>query len=261
MRVITIGDVYGDTGCEAIRKNLSRLKKEYRADMVIVNGENSFTDGRGITPDTADILFAAGADVITGGNHTLRRREVHTLLDDNAFLLRPHNLESDYGGGYCFVDMGKTSAAVINLQGQVFIENPKASNPFVAADKLVDRAVSDGAKNIFVDFHAEATSEKRALGFYLDGKVSAVFGTHTHVLCADAQILPGGTGYITDIGMTGAKQSILGVKKEIIISRFLSGDTSKFESETGNPVIMGCVFETDDANGLCVSTEIINLDV
>ena len=259
MRVIAIGDVCGKAGCDAVMKFLPQIKKERSIDMVIINGENSFDDGRGITPDTANLLFAAGADVITGGNHTLRRTDIHSMLDDNPFLLRPDNLESDYGSGYCFIDLGRTNAAVINLQGQINIENPKASNPFLAADKLIEKAKSDGAKHIFVDFHAETTSEKRALGFYLDGRVTALFGTHTHVLCADAQVLPNGTGYITDIGMTGVKQSVLGVKKEIIISRLAFGDTSKFELADGKAALSGCIFETDNS-GLSKSAEIIYIE-
>lgn len=261
MRVIAIGDVYGNTGCDALLKALPAIKKEYNASLAIVNGENSFEDGRGITPASAAALFSAGADVITGGNHTLRRKEIHNMLDENPFLLRPQNIESDYGSGYCLIDMGKTSAAVINLQGQIFIENPKASNPFCAADELVSRAKSDGARHIFVDFHAEATSEKRALGFYLDGRVSAVFGTHTHVLCGDAQILPQGTAYITDIGMTGAKQSVLGVKKEIIINRLAHGDQSRFESAKGAAVITGCFFETNDKTGAAIRAQGFSKDI
>ena len=260
MRVLAIGDVFVDCGCAALLKQLPKLKREYGADAAIVNGENSFSDGKGISKDSAALIFAAGADVITGGNHSLRRTDIHSLLDENPFLLRPDNIECEYGSGYCLLDMGKESLAVINLQGQINIENPKASNPFVAADLLIDKAKGDGAKYIFVDFHAETTSEKRALGFYLDGRVTAVFGTHTHVLTADAQVLPNGTGYITDIGMTGVKQSVLGVKKEIIIERLRIGDFSKFEAAKGDALLCGCLFETDDKTHLCKSVKSFTIE-
>jgi len=254
MRVLCIGDVCSPNGVDYVMKKLPTLKSSYSANAIIVNGENSAL-GNGITTETANLLFSAGADVITGGNHTLRHREFHETLDTNPFLLRPHNLPCNYGSGYVLLDMGKYSIAVINLLGQVYLDSLKATNPFIIADELVEKAKSDGANGIFVDFHAEATSEKRAMGFYLDGKVSAVFGTHTHVQTSDIQILPNGTGYITDIGMTGPKDSVLGVKKEIIISRLKDGKQDKFEFCDSPSVISGCVFDIDENTGLCLSTE------
>ena len=254
MRVLTIGDVCSPAGVDALLKTLPKLKKKHLADAVIVNGENSAL-GNGITPKSAIDIFAAGADVITGGNHTLRREEIYPLLDSNPFILRPHNVESQYGSGYCFLDMGRTNMAVINLSGQIYLERSNASNPFLAADTLIERAKEDGAKHIFVDFHAEATSEKRALGFYLDGKVTALFGTHTHVQTSDSQILPCGTGYITDLGMTGPENSVLGVKTEIIINRLRDGDQSKFQFAEGRCILSGCLFETDDNTHLCKRAE------
>lgn len=254
MRVLTIGDVCSPLGVEALIKTLPKLKRRYSADAVIVNGENSAL-GNGITPKSAIDIFAAGADVITGGNHTLRRQEIYPLLDTNPFILRPHNIEADVGSGYCFLDMGRTSLAVINLSGQVYLDRVSASNPFLAADALIERAKADGAKHIFLDFHAEATSEKRAMGFYLDGLVTAVFGTHTHVQTSDAQVLPKGTGYITDLGMTGPEDSVLGVKKEIIINRLRDGDQSKFEFAAGRCILSGCLFETDEGSHRCLSAE------
>ncbi|MBO4732901.1 MAG: TIGR00282 family metallophosphoesterase [Clostridia bacterium] len=255
MRVLCVGDVCAPAGCEAALKYIPELKKEYGIDFTVVNGENS-AEGNGITLESANLLFSAGADVITGGNHTLRRAEIYVMLDNNPCLLRPHNIEAEYGGGYVLCDLGKYRAAVINLSGQVYFDRVKSSNPFAAAEELVARAKSEGAKFILVDFHAEATSEKRAMGFFLDGKVSAVFGTHTHVLTADDQILPCGTGYITDIGMTGVIDSVLGVEKQIIINRLKAGGGSeKFLQARGKCMLNGCVFCLDDNTGLAVKTE------
>ncbi len=257
MKVLAVGDICSPDGCEFALHTIPRIKREENIDFTIVNGENSAA-GNGITPSSAETLFAAGADVITGGNHTLRRSEFYDMLDTNPFVLRPHNLkETDIGSGYCLFDMGKHSAAVINLSGQIYLERVNADNPFKCIDKLIEKARRDGAKYIFVDFHAEATSEKRAMGFYLDGKVSAVFGTHTHVQTADAQILPQGTGYITDLGMTGVINSILGVKNEIIINRLKDNDMSRFEQASGGCMLNGCVFDIDDTTGLAKSVKLI----
>lgn len=245
-----MGDICAPDGCEYALKKIPQLKHREDIDLVIINGENSAA-GNGITPDSADMLFAAGADVITGGNHTLRRKEFNDTLENNPFVLRPHNLkDANIGGGYCLIDKGKFQVAVINLMGQIYLERTPCDNPFKCADELIERAKKDNAKYIFVDFHAEATSEKRAMGFYLDGKVTAVFGTHTHVQTADAQILPKGTGYITDLGMTGVINSTLGIKNEIIINRLRDGDQSKFLQASGKCMLNGCIFETDEKTGL-----------
>ncbi len=249
MNILCVGDVCGSIGCEAIRRALPELKARYSIDLTIINGENS-ADGNGITPNSAELLFCYGADIITGGNHSLRREEVYPLLDSNPCILRPHNLpDVQYGSGYCLYDMGRQSVAVINLSGKIFLDSLNADNPFSAADLLIGRAKADGAKIIIVDFHAEATSEKRALGLYLDGHISVFFGTHTHVQTADEQILPRGTGYITDLGMTGPKNSVLGVKSEIIISRLKDKNMQKFTLADGECIINGCVFCVDDATG------------
>lgn len=244
-----MGDVFSSTGCEFLIKTLPRIKKEEQIDFTVVNGENSAV-GNGISKESADMIFAAGADVITGGNHTLKRQDIYPALDQNPFLLRPHNLKADYGKGYILTDTGKYSVAVINLMGTAFMSGGEISNPFLAADKLLETAKKDGADFTVVDFHAEATGEKKALGLYLDGRVTAFFGTHTHIATADACVLGGGTGYITDIGFTGVEDSVLGVKKEIIINRLKSGDMSKFEAADGKRILCGCIFETD-RNGLC----------
>ena len=255
MRLLTIGDVCGPVGCDMIYRKLPAIKKENRIDAVIINGENSAV-GNGITRETAEFLFSCGADVITGGNHSLRRKEIYDFLDSNDFILRPHNLpEATVGKGYCLVDFGSYSMAVINLSGKIYLEKDGADNPFNVADMLIDRAKSDGANIIVVDFHAEATSEKRALGLYLDGRVSVLFGTHTHVQTADNCILPKGTGYITDLGMTGPIDSVLGVKSEIIINRLKSNDMSKFVLAEGKCMLNGCIFDIDENTGITQKIE------
>lgn len=259
MRILAVGDVCGSVGCEYVRKVLPEFKNKNNIDMVIINAENS-ADGNGITPYSAEYLFNIGADVLTGGNHSLRRSEVYDYLDENDFVLRPHNFGDDKNGkGYCMVDFGKTQVAVINLSGKIYLEKHSSECPFKTADILVEKAKNDGIKIIIVDFHAEATSEKRALGFYLDGKVSAFFGTHTHIQTADEQILPNGTGYITDLGMTGTVDSVLGVKKEIIIGRLKDNDMSKFELADGECMLNGCIFEIDDKTGKTVDIQRINI--
>ena len=245
MRILAIGDICGEQGCERLLKILPKFKKENQIDFTVVNGENS-ADTNGISGHSAEIILNAGADVVTGGNHTLHRKDFRHLLDENERLLRPHNIPSaQYGSGYCLVDMGYARVAVINLLGQVYLDMHEADNPFLCADTLLQRASNDGANIILVDFHAEATSEKKALGFYLDGKISALFGTHTHVQTNDATILPNGTAYITDLGMSGPVHSVLGVNPEIIIERFKNGEKGRFVFAEGENDIQGIVFEVD----------------
>lgn len=257
MKILAIGDIYGKAGCEFLLKKLPTLKKEYSVDLVIANGENS-AEGNGILPSSADQLFAAGVDVITGGNHSIRRREIYPVLDENPFLLRPANLPSSIAGsGISLVDMGYTTVAVINILGVVYMESMAC--PFETADRLIAKAKEAGAKIIIVDLHAEATSEKRAMGFYLDGKVSCLFGTHTHVQTADEQILPNGTGYITDLGMTGVKHSVLGVDKDIIIQKLKDKLPVRFFGATGECELNGCIFEVDKNTGLTTSVKRISV--
>ncbi len=254
MNILCVGDVCGDIGCEAVRNMLPEIKKNYRVDFTVINGENS-ADGNGITKFSAEKLFCYGADVITGGNHSLRQNDAEDLFDNNEFVLRPHNISCNTGSGYCLFDMGRQSVAVINLLGKIYLERNNAENPFLVADELIEKAKADGAKIIIVDFHAEATSEKRAMGLYLDGKVSVVYGTHTHVQTADEQILKNGTGYITDIGMTGPKDSILGVESEIIISRLRDNKTDKFKLAGGSCMLNACLFCVDDGTGMVTKVE------
>lgn len=257
MKILAIGDVFGKYGCDFLLKNLSKIKKENNIDLVIANGENS-AEGNGILPCSADTLFTAGVDVITGGNHTLRRKEIYTMLEENPYLLRPANLPNSVPGkGITYVDMGYTTVAIINVLGVVYLENMAC--PFETVDKLVLDSKKNGAKIIIVDIHAEATSEKRALGFYLDGRVSCVFGTHTHIQTADEQILPNGTGYITDIGMTGVYDSVLGVDKNIIIQKMKDKMPIKFYSAVGETEFDGCIFDVDKSTGLTNSVQRIKI--
>lgn len=249
MRIMCIGDVVGSAGCAFLRSRLPAFKKLHSIDLVICNGENS-ADGNGVTPRSADYLFSSGVDVITLGNHSFRRPEVYPYLDEQPYIIRPANFPAGTtpGKGFCTVDMGYTCVTVINLMGQESVDT-HLDNPFVMIDRLL---ASVESRVVLVDFHAEATSEKRAMGLYLDGRVSAVFGTHTHVMTADAEVLPGGTGYITDLGMTGTVDSVLGVKKEIIIQRFLTRLPGRFENADGACKLDCTVFDID-RSGRCTA--------
>ena len=247
MKILCIGDVCGSIGCRALMRFLPHFKKQNNIDAVIVNGENS-ADGNGVTPASAESIFAAGADVITGGNHSLRNKQIYEYLDSNEFIIRPANIENAPGKGIAYIDLGRLTTAVINVIGVVYLESRE--NPFTAADRMIEEAKQNGAKIVIIDIHAEATAEKKALGYYLDGRVAAVFGTHTHIQTADLQILPKGTGYITDIGMTGPEHSVLGVRPELSIAKIKDGAPVKFLLAEGECIINGCIFDIDDKNGL-----------
>ena len=253
MKILTIGDIVSQQGCNYLREMLPKLKKEYAADIVIANGENSAI-GNGITPKSASFIFDSGVDVITLGNHTLRRPEIYDFLENREDIIRPENFhKSAPGKGYTIVDKGYARALVANLQGTVYLDNNE--NPFDAADRIVAKAQEENIKIIIIDFHAEATSEKRAMGFYLDSRISALFGTHTHVQTSDEQILPCGTGYITDIGMTGPYFSVLGITPEIAIKKMKTNLPVKFTNEDGPCSIEGCFFEIDNKTGKTISIE------
>lgn len=252
MNILVLGDVVSGIGCDFLRKKLPSFKRLKAIDFCIANGENSAT-GNGITPDSAEHLFTSGVDFITTGNHVFRRKEVYSYLDENEFVIRPYNLDSSVPGkGFALIDTGRYSVAVINLMGNMYSDC--CENAFRAADRVLSE-IAGRTNIILVDFHAEATSEKKAMGFYLDGRASAVFGTHTHVLTADERVLPGGTGYITDIGMCGVKDSVLGVDKDIIIEKFLTGMPARFDSAEGSCMINGCIFSIDEKTGRCLSVE------
>ncbi len=253
MRILTVGDIVSRQGCEYLREKLFALKREFSADLVIANGENSAV-GNGILPSSAEDIFSSGVDVITLGNHALRRREISDYLDEKEFIIRPANYHPSAPGKGCVIlDKGADRIAVINLQGAVYLDN--IENPFDAADREIENAKDEGANIIIIDFHAEASSEKRAMGFYVDGRVSALFGTHTHVQTSDEQILPNGTGYITDIGMTGPYYSVLGIEPEIAIRKMKTNLPVRFSNPDGPCCIEGCVFEIDSKTGKAVSAE------
>ena len=256
MNILVLGDVVSDIGCAFLRKKLPALKKLKAIDFCIANGENSAA-GNGITPLSAQQLFTSGVDFITTGNHVFRRKEVYDLLDESEFIIRPANFHgSNPGKGYAIADLGRTSVAVINLMGTMFMES--LDNPFRTADRILDE-IKGKANIILVDFHAEATSEKQSLAYYLDGRVSAVFGTHTHVLTADERVLPGGTGYITDIGMCGVENSVLGVKKEVVIEKFLTSMPVRFDAASGECMLNGCIFTVDEKSGKCTAAEAVRI--
>lgn len=249
MKILFIGDVVGMIGCQALSRGLPEMKRDYGAKVVIVNGENS-AEGNGIDPNSAKLIFDAGADVITTGNHTFRKRSIDEELERNERLIRPANYgEEIYGRGMSELDFGGFSVAVINLLGTTYLQ--PIENPFKYADKLLEQT---SAKVVIVDFHAEATSEKRAMGYYLSGRTTAVLGTHTHVQTADEQII-NGTGYITDVGMTGPVDSILGVEKEIIIEKFLTYYPRKHVYAGGDCDINGALLDVDEKSGKCRSIE------
>lgn len=202
IKVLCVGDVVGSSGCEKLRDCLSAYKRENNIDICIVNGENSAV-GNGMLPRSCDHIFTSGADFITGGNHSLKRREFFDYLDSSDCIVRPANYgDGVWGKGFGIIDKGAYKVGVINLMGRVWLDG--FGDPFEYAERIAEELKKE-TKIIFVDFHAESTSEKKALGYFLDGKVTAVYGTHTHIQTSDAQIMAGGTGYITDLGMTGTR--------------------------------------------------------
>ncbi len=256
MNILCIGDVVGSVGCEFLRAHLPALKKWKAVDLVIANGENS-ADGNGVTPASIQYLLDSGVDVITTGNHSFRRKESFELYDSCETLLRPANFpeKTTPGRGICVVDLGRVQVAVINLLGTVYLESLRS--PFETLDELL--SLPGLPKLCVVDFHAEATGEKRAMGFFADGRVTALFGTHTHVQTADECVLPRGTGYLSDAGMTGPIQSVLGVKPECIIRKLTTKLPTRFETAKG-PCHMDCVlFTADEKTGLCTGAERVSV--
>ncbi len=245
MKLLMIGDVVGDVGCQFLQKKLPALRRELGADLVVVNGENS-ANGNGITAFSAKQIFQAGADLITTGNHAFQRRDQLHIYEEER-ILRPANYsDACPGKGVGVIDCGACQVAVVNLSGVLFLDH--LDNPFDTVDRLLSQI---DTPNIFVDFHAEATSEKRAMGFWLAGRVTAVLGTHTHVQTADACILSEHTGYLTDVGMTGVEDSVLGVKKEIAIDRLRLHLPQRFEEAQGDCFLNGVLVEFQEKCGKC----------
>src|ERR1700682_744064 len=252
MRILFIGDIFGRPGRNIVKDRLPGLVREHAIDLVIANGENSAA-GFGITPPLAEDLFELGIDVITTGNHVWDKREIADYFqnaDGNQHsmarrLLRPANYHSDLPGWGVYEGKKKdVPYAVINLQGRVFMA--AHDEPFRVADQLLNQRK---AKIVFVDIHAEATSEKISMGWYLDGRVTAVVGTHTHVPTADERILPKGTAYVTDVGMTGPYDGVIGVKKELVVGEFLNGMPVRFEPATGDVRLCAVVIDCDEKTG------------
>jgi hypothetical protein len=249
VKLLFIGDIVGRPGRHAVRELLPRLREEHALDFVIANGENS-AGGSGITPATAEEIFSAGVDVITGGDHLWDQKEVMELLAGEKRFLRPLNYPAGVpgqGSGVFEIQNSKFKIAVLNAQGRTFMQ-PQLENPFLLAAGEAKR-LREQTKIIFVDFHAEATSEKIALARYLDGQVSAVVGTHTHVPTADEQIFPGGTAYLSDAGFTGPHESVLGREIEPVIKKFLTGMPQRFEVAKDRVLLHGVVIEIDESTG------------
>lgn len=260
MRVIIIGDVVGEPGRALFKRHIAALRSQYRADAVIVNGENSAQSGRGIKPNIVAFFKDLGVDVITSGNHIWHHKEIYTYLEQHNDLLRPANFPHGAPGtGVTIIPVGGHKLGVINLQGRVFMREMVA-DPLREAETILTYVRSQ-TNNIVIDFHAEATSEKLALAYSVDGKVSAVVGTHTHVQTADERILPGGTAYITDLGMTGTLNSMLGMQKEGIIRQFKTQMPTKFmvDTESTPYVLSGVCVSIDTATGLAHSVERIRI--
>lgn len=257
MKILIVGDVVGRTGRRAFDRYTRELRRSRNIDLVIVNGENS-AGGKGISRKALDELYRGGADIVTSGNHIWDNREIYGFIDDEPYLVRPANYpEGAPGKGWCIYPFHNVNVAVINLAGRVFM--PEMDCPFQKIEDILSE-IGNQADIFILDLHAETTSEKMAMGFYLDGRVQAVVGTHTHIQTADARILPKGTAYITDLGMVGPWNSVLGVKPDIIIRRFTSCMPVRFELAEGPAVYSALLVEIDAASGRAVRVERILLN-
>ena len=253
-KVLAVGDVVGNPGMERVSRSLRQLKMQKNADFVIVNCENAAVVG--LTPNQAEDIWDAGADVITMGNHTFGKREIVDYLEDNSRILRPANYAPQAPGrGWGVFDTRFGEVAVIDLQGRCNMDYGP-DNPFLMAEKILKEI---NTKLVLVEIHAEATSEKLAMGYMLDGKVSAVWGTHTHVPTADTQVLPKGTGYVTDLGMTGPKHSVLGIQPRLSIAKFRGDLTERYRWAEGETKLEAVLFTIDTGTGLCRKAERVDI--
>ena len=257
MRVMLVGDVIGRPGRRAFRKYVQQLRREKAIDVVIANGENSAA-GKGLTRTSLDELYSGGADIVTTGNHVWDKKDVLEFIDQEPFLIRPANYpDGTPGKGYCLYPFKAKTIGVMNLSGRSFM--PALDCPFHKVDALL-REIQKQCDIIFLDFHAETTSEKMAMGWYLDGRVNGVVGTHTHIQTADERILPRGTAYITDLGMVGPWNSVLGVQTDKIIYKFTTGMPVRFEVEAEGPQVFSAVIvEIDDKSNQTLGIERILL--
>lgn len=259
MKILFIGDIVGVPGRTMFQKQIDKLRQKYSIDAVIVNGENSDSRGRGITSRIMHFFKHNGVNVVTSGNHIWANNEIYEYLNKNTDLLRPANFPGECPGtGVTIFDVAGKKVGVINVQGRIFLRDYLA-DPFRTAESLLTY-LRDKTNIIIVDFHAEATSEKIGMGYFLDGKVSAVVGTHTHVQTADERILPGGTAYISDVGMVGAYNSMIGMKKESILQHFLTQMPTRFEVEESSPGLLSAVvIDIDSSTGKARSIERIKI--
>ncbi len=254
VNILAVGDVSGSAGLGLLSKKLRCLKKMKNIAFTVVNGENASIFG--LTAEQAEAIFDAGADVVTLGNHIWDKREMIGYVEDHRYILRPANFAPQVPGrGWGVFDSPFGDVCVISLIGRCHMDF-SPDNPFFEADRILKQS---GARMTLVDFHAEATSEKQAMGFYLDGRVSAVWGTHTHVQTSDAGVLPKGTGFITDLGMTGPVFSVIGIKPEQSISKFLGNTPQRYESAGGAAKLEGAIFEIDTDTGKCTGVEAIRV--
>ena len=256
VNILAVGDVCGRPGLDILSARLRTIKRQYDIGFCVVNGENA--NGVGLTPRQADAIFDAGADVITLGNHTWGRYEIKPYLDEHREILRPENYAPQCPGrGWEIYDTRFGPICVMNLVGR-FAMDANVDNPFRAADSVLEQ-LSDRVRIVLTDMHAEGTSERVAMGWYLDGRASAVWGTHTHVQTSDASVLPGGTGYISDLGMTGAVESVIGIRIEQSINRFLGFPPKRYEPAEGEAKLEGAVFAVDTETGRCAAAEAIRI--
>ena len=253
MRILMVGDVIGRPSRAAFAKYTPKLRQEKKVDLVVVNGENS-AEGRGVTKKTMDELLLGGADVVTGGNHIWDKKEVLQFIDDEPYLLRPANYPTGVPGkGACVYPLRGKNVGVMNLSGRAFMQ--ELDCPFQRVEDLL-RELSGECDVLLLDFHAESTSEKMAMGWYLDGRVNAVVGTHTHIQTADERILPQGTAYITDLGMVGPWNSVLGVKTEIILQKFTTAMPCRFDLEESGPMVYSAlIVDIDDSTNRTTAVE------
>ncbi len=243
MRILTIGDIVGEVGVKKLREVLPNLRKQENIDFIIANGENS-AEGMGITSNIFKELLALGVNVVTMGNHTWGKKDIFSFVQNKQLLVPANYYENVPGNRYGIYECNGKKIGVINLIGRVDM-NILSNNPFTVAEKIIDN-IKENTDIIIIDFHAEATAEKIALGYYLDGKVSIIIGTHTHVQTADEKILKNGTAYITDIGMTGPKDSVIGMSKDASIKRFLTSLPERYKVANGEAMFNGCIFDVDD---------------
>ena len=254
--ILAVGDVTGEEGLRHLHRHLRQVKKMKDIAFTVVNGEN--ISGNGLTPDQAEELFAAGADVITLGNHTWGKMQIAEYLEDNPYILRPANFTTRVPGrGYGVYYCGRIRIAVMNLIGRCNLDF-NAENPFSTADRLL-KSETERPTFTLVDFHAQTTSEKLAMGYHLDGRVSALWGTHTHVPTADERVMAKGTGYMTDLGMTGPVESVLGIRPEQSVEFFLGGLPGRYRNAGGACKMQGAIFTLDSDTGLCTAVERIDI--